>query len=120
MTTVMWGSWVEINPKTAASLGIADGDLVEVATAHGSVQVPAVVYPAIRPDVIAIPFGQGHTAFGRYASGRGANAALLNPLGSVTDEGRILSARVSKVKGEAKLVRFGTELLERVENDRSR
>ncbi len=34
-------------------------------------------YPAIRPDTIAIPFGQGHTAFGRYAQGRGANLAKL-------------------------------------------
>jgi anaerobic selenocysteine-containing dehydrogenase len=31
------------------------------------------LYPAIRPDTIAIPFGQGHTAYGRYAEGRGAN-----------------------------------------------
>ena len=63
----MWGSWVEINPRTAASLGIADGDLVEVQHANGSVRVPAVLYPAIRPDVIAMPFGQGHTTYGRYA-----------------------------------------------------
>jgi anaerobic selenocysteine-containing dehydrogenase len=120
MTTVMWGSWVEINPKTAAALGIADGDLIEVATAHGSVQAPAVVYPAIRPDVIAIPFGQGHTGFGRYASGRGANAALLNPRGSIADQAAIVSARVSKIEGEAKLIRFGTELLERIETNRPR
>ena len=34
-------------------------------------------YPAIRPDTIAIPFGQGHSAYGRYAQGRGVNPALL-------------------------------------------
>jgi anaerobic selenocysteine-containing dehydrogenase len=53
MTSVIWGSWVEINPKTADSLGIADGDLVEVHTAEGSVRAPAVLYPPIRPEVIA-------------------------------------------------------------------
>jgi anaerobic selenocysteine-containing dehydrogenase len=120
MTAVMWGGWVEINPKTAASLGIGDGDLVEVATVHGSAHLPAIVYPAIRPDVIAMPCGQGHTAYGRYAEGRGANAALLNPLGKDTGQTAPVPARVSKVEGKAKLVRFGTELLERIETDRSR
>ena len=120
MTSVMWGGWVEINPKTAASLGIGDGDLVEVATAHGSARLPAIIYPAIRPDVIAVPYGQGHTAHGRYAEGRGANAALLNPLKEGTEQTTPVSARVTKIEGEAKLIRFGTELLERIETDRSR
>ena len=39
--------------------------------------MPVYKYPAIRPDVIAIPFGQGHTAYGRFAAGRGANPADL-------------------------------------------
>src|SRR5512139_3894981 len=36
MTTVVWDSWVEINPKTAADLGINFGDLVEVTSPQGS------------------------------------------------------------------------------------
>jgi anaerobic selenocysteine-containing dehydrogenase len=120
LTSVMWGSWVEINPKTAASLGITDGDLVEVRTREGAVTVPVVLYPAIRPDVVAMPYGQGHTAGGRYASGRGANAALLNPFASITGEAMTVRAAVSKVAGEAKLIRFGTELLERIETHRPR
>jgi menaquinone reductase, molybdopterin-binding-like subunit len=113
MTSVMWGSWVEINPKTAASLGIADGDLVEVSTEHGSVRVPAVAYPAIRPDVIAIPYGQGHTTFGRYGSGRGVNPTVLNPDGRGTVE-----AKITKVEGKANLIRFGTDLWQELEKKR--
>jgi anaerobic selenocysteine-containing dehydrogenase len=120
MTGVMWGSWVEINPKTAAALGIADGDLVEVATRHGSVRAPAVLYPAIRPDVIAMPFGQGHTAYGRYAKDRGANAALLFPQARTGSPPPTIPAKVSKSAGEANLIRFGTDLLEKIETDRSR
>jgi hypothetical protein len=41
------------------------------------VEVSVYQYPAIRPDTIAIPFGQGHTAYGRYAEGRGTNLADL-------------------------------------------
>ena len=121
MTGVMWGSWVEINPKTAASLGIADGDLVEVTTQHGSVRAPAVLYPAIRPDTIAMPFGQGHTAYGRYAKNRGANAALLLPPSHSNEQVETsVRAKITKAAGEANLIRFGTDLLEKIENDRSR
>ena len=121
MTGVMWGSWVEINPKTAASLGIADGDLVEVTTQHGSVRAPAVIYPAIRPDTIAMPFGQGHTAYGRYAKNRGASAGLLLSPVQINAKVEIsIRAKITKAAGEANLIRFGTDLLEKIENDRSR
>ncbi len=75
MTTVMWNTWVEINPETAHELGIENDDVVKIVSEAGEVEVPVYLYPAIRPDVIAMPFGQGHTAYGRYAQGRGANPA---------------------------------------------
>jgi anaerobic selenocysteine-containing dehydrogenase len=77
MTTVVWDSWVELNPTTAAELGVSFGDLVEVTSPQGSIRVPAVIYPGIRPDMAAIPLGQGHTEMGRYAKGRGANPLTL-------------------------------------------
>ena len=117
MTSVMWGSWVEINPRTAASLGIQDGDLVEISSPHATMRAAAVVYPAIRPDVVAIPRGQGHTAHGRYAKGRGANVAQMMP--AATDSGpETVRVKASKVAGDAKLIRFGTELLEHMETKR--
>ncbi|HJQ70861.1 MAG TPA: molybdopterin-dependent oxidoreductase [Blastocatellia bacterium] len=119
MTSVMWGSWVEINPKTADSLGVKDGDTVEVATPHGSLRAPAVIYPAIRPDTIAMPYGRGHKGFGRYASNRGANAALLDPFtlrpGPFPNTVR---ANVTKVAGESVLARFGTTLPRHAETER--
>ncbi len=76
-TTVMWNSWVEINPHTAKELGLHDDDVVEIHSPFGTVEVSVYLYPAIHPNVIAIPFGQGHTAYGRYAEGRGINPATL-------------------------------------------
>jgi menaquinone reductase, molybdopterin-binding-like subunit len=73
LSTGMWGTWVEINPRAAANLQIEQGDLVEVASPHGKVRAPALLSPGIAPEVIAIPVGQGHEEYGRYASGRGAN-----------------------------------------------
>jgi len=119
LTSVMWGSWVEINPKTAASLGIRDGDLVEVTNEHGSVQAPAALYPGIRPDVVAMPFGQGHSALGRYARSRGANpAALIPPPRYGPPLETTFRVKVSKVDGKAELIRFGTDLQEQMEKRR--
>jgi molybdopterin-containing oxidoreductase family iron-sulfur binding subunit len=73
MTSVVYGSWAELNPATAAELGIREGDVLEVESPVGSVRVPALVFPAIRPGVIAMPIGQGHAAYGRYAKDRGVN-----------------------------------------------
>jgi len=76
-TTVMWNTWVEMNPETAHELGIENDDVIEITSEAGVVRAPVYLYPAIRPDVIAMPFGQGHAAnaYGRFAQDRGANPA---------------------------------------------
>lgn len=114
MTGVIWGSWVEINPQTANKLGVADGDLVEVETPHGSLKAPAVVYAAIRPEVIAMPFGQGHASMGRYAENRGANPATINPVAAaLLSDTAAVRAKITKLSEQAGLIRFGTTLPER-------
>jgi len=84
MTTVQWGMWVELNPKTAISLGVSDNDVVRVESPHGALEAPCVIYPGIRPDVIAIPIGQGHRDYGRFAQAvNGSNPLTL--VAPVTD-----------------------------------
>ena len=77
LTSAMWSSWIEINPTTAARLGISAGDIVEVTSPQGTLRTAAVISPGIAPDVVAMPAGQGHTTFTRYASGRGENPVDL-------------------------------------------
>ena len=115
LSTVMWGTWVEINPKTAQKLGVEQDDLVEVRSQHGKLLAPALVSPGIAFDVVAMPMGQGHENFSRYASGRGANpVAILAPM--QVAETRSLAwastrVQVSKV-GKAKLALFSGGLFE--------
>jgi anaerobic selenocysteine-containing dehydrogenase len=81
LSTAMWSSWIEINPTTGARLGIQQGDLVEVSSQAGTLRAAAVLSPGIAPDLLAMPVGQGHDNFGRYATGRGANPfSILAPI----------------------------------------
>lgn len=97
-TTVMWNTWVEINPKTAEELGIEDDDIVRIVSQAGPVEASVYRYPGIRPDTIAMPFGQGHTAYGIYAQGRGSNPADI--LGANFNEAGDLAFAGMKVKVE--------------------
>ena len=97
-TTVMWNTWVEMNPVTAHELGIENDDVVKIVSEAGELEVAVYVYPAIRPDTIAIPFGQGHTAYGRYAEKRGVNPVDL--LGQHFNEAGDLAFAGMKVKVE--------------------
>src|SRR5207244_10079557 len=42
MSTARWSSWVEINPRTAARLGIGDGGVVETGAGQGEVEAAPV------------------------------------------------------------------------------
>lgn len=110
LSTAMWGTWVEIHPATAGRLKIRQGDLVEVASLHGKIQAPAILSPGIAPNVIAVPVGQGHETYTRYASGRGANpVAILAP--KAEPETGSLAWAATRVKisrvGEGQLILFG-------------
>lgn len=113
MTSICWGSWVEINPNTAAKLAIKEGDWVWVESAHGKIKIAAVIFPGAMPNVVNIPVGQGHEAYGRYAQGRGANplaivARLCEPV-SGAPAWAATRVKVYKAGGTARLAKFGLD-----------
>jgi anaerobic selenocysteine-containing dehydrogenase len=123
MTSGMWSSWVEINPQTAARLGIAQGDLVEITSQHGTLRSAAYLSPGIAPDVVAMPAGQGHENYTRYASGRGENPVeLLAPMTEETTGAlawaatRVKIARVGAADG--RLILFAGGMREHEERGR--
>jgi anaerobic selenocysteine-containing dehydrogenase len=97
-TTVLWNTWVEMNPKTAEELGIEDQDVIRVSSPAGEIEATVYKYPGIRPDTIGMPFGQGHSAYGRFAQGRGANPADL--MGQNLNEAGDLAFAGTKVNVE--------------------
>jgi molybdopterin-containing oxidoreductase family iron-sulfur binding subunit len=83
ISKVVWDSWAEIHPDTAEKNSIGNGDLIRVSSLHGSLELRAVLFKGVHRDAIAIPLGQGHEAYGRYAKGLGVNP--LSILNATTD-----------------------------------
>jgi anaerobic selenocysteine-containing dehydrogenase/Fe-S-cluster-containing dehydrogenase component len=92
VSQIVWDSWIEIHPNTAAKLGLqqdykstylfAGINVIEVSTPNGSFEVSAHITPMVMPGVLAIPIGQGHSAYGRYARDRGVNLWSFLPEGA--------------------------------------
>jgi len=113
MVTGSWGTWVELNPETAAKLGVQNDDLVKIIAPHGEIVAIVYLFPAIRPDVVAVPLGQGHSASGRYAANVGANIIGLLP--AATDESGNWVWGSTRVKIE--VLTGQRQVLPRIENN---
>ena len=69
MSTLAWQSWVDLSPATAQALEVAPGDVVEVTGPTGAVRAPVRVTAEVADNAVALAFGQGHTALGRWRPG---------------------------------------------------
>ncbi|MFF7403111.1 molybdopterin oxidoreductase family protein [Streptomyces murinus] len=50
------GPFVELHPRLAQRLGVADGDRLTLTTRRGRATAPARITPGIRPDTVFMPF----------------------------------------------------------------
>ena len=73
MAGIGWETLVEINSETAKLLKLRDGQLVWVESAFQKIRAKIKLSEGVHPDVIAIPFGQGHTSYGKWQQGIGVN-----------------------------------------------
>ncbi len=79
MTQAVWDAWVEVPAETAAKLGIAQGDVVRVASPHGAIELPAYVSSTIHAQAVAIPMGHRYAGYHvpRYVA---APSMAMNPM----------------------------------------
>jgi anaerobic selenocysteine-containing dehydrogenase len=68
-----WTTLAEINSATAASLGLKDGKEVWVESAFHKIKARVKFSEGVHPGVIAMASGQGHSSYGRWQKGLGAN-----------------------------------------------
>ncbi len=77
VTKTVWGTWAEIHPDTAAKLNIKTNDQIEIKTDKAKIVTSAFVWEGVARNTVAVPIGEGHTKYGRFASGVGANVLPL-------------------------------------------
>jgi anaerobic selenocysteine-containing dehydrogenase/Fe-S-cluster-containing dehydrogenase component len=99
ITQVTWGGWVEMHPDDARRLSLSKDDLIAITSPQGTVTVPVLPIYSVPPGRVALPIGQGHSHFGRFADALPDNPLRLLPIGSDA-QGRI-AAREFKVSVSA-------------------
>jgi anaerobic selenocysteine-containing dehydrogenase/Fe-S-cluster-containing dehydrogenase component len=102
ITQAVWGAWAEIHPTTAKKFGIEHKDLAILRTEDGETHVPVFVTDYVHEGIVAVPQGQGHSSYGRYAKsvGRGSLYSLLpKKLADKTDVIPLLGTAVKVIRG---------------------
>jgi len=77
ISKVSWSNLAALSPRRAAALGLADGDVVEVRTAGGAIELPVLAQPGLPDQVVAVAVGHGRARAGRIAAGHGADGWAL-------------------------------------------
>lgn len=84
---------IELHPRLAAKLGIADGDWTTAATRRGTITLKAMVVTSIRPDTIFIPY--------HWPGKKSANqltVAAQDPISKIPQY-KVCGCRVTKAAG---------------------
>lgn len=66
--------WVSMNPETADTHGVSEGERIDIESRRGEIgSVKVHLSGTVAPGVIAVPLGFGHECYTEYASGKGVN-----------------------------------------------
>ena len=77
LSMVAWQTPVLMHPETAVDFKVKTGDLVSLQQEGETLQGPVYAWEGIRPGVIVMAAGQGHTGLGRFARQKGSNPFRL-------------------------------------------
>ncbi|MEU4892629.1 bifunctional nitrate reductase/sulfite reductase flavoprotein subunit alpha [Streptomyces sp. NPDC044780] len=87
--------FVEVHPRDAAELGLAEEDSVEIASRRGRAVLPAVVTDRVRPGCCFAPF-HWNDLFGEYLSINAVTSDAVDPL-SFQPEFKVCAVALTKV-----------------------
>jgi len=124
LSTVTWQTWIELNDTTANRLGVKEGDILRIESSKDSIRAIAYPSPAVPPDTVSIPFGQGRKYGSDYATDRPGNESsnvmdilettAVHGTGSLAWAGTRVrvtktgeSVSISKLEGNVRAVEIG-------------
>ncbi len=76
------GPFVEIHHDDAARLDIEEGDLVQISSRRGTIQLPARLKDSVSPGMVFVPFHWGDL----YGPGNSANYLTISAIGRVAKQ----------------------------------
>src|SRR5262249_32639265 len=74
--------FVEINPVDAERLGLQEGELVQISSRRGTVQLPARLSSGVAVGMVFVPFHWGDL----YGEGNAANYLTISAIGRVAKQ----------------------------------
>jgi len=63
------GSYIEINPATAAKFGVSDGEMLKVSSRRGSIKVKAKISSRVKGNIVFVPFHFAEAAANTLTNG---------------------------------------------------
>jgi Fe-S-cluster-containing dehydrogenase component/anaerobic selenocysteine-containing dehydrogenase len=82
MTKLVWGNAALLSPATARELGIAGGDLIELARNGRTLEIAAQIQPGHADKSISLSLGYGRKKCGRVGRNVGFNSGALRVAGA--------------------------------------
>ncbi|HEX2866275.1 MAG TPA: molybdopterin-dependent oxidoreductase [Ignavibacteriales bacterium] len=97
---ISWNSWIDIHPALAGKYNLNSNDFLEVEAGNVKFKAPVNVTEIAEENTLCLPFGQGHTALGSDARGRGVNAYAIS---GVNMSNPITGIKIAKAGGSMHL-----------------
>jgi ferredoxin-nitrate reductase len=86
--------FVEIHPDDAAQLGVSEGDLVQLSTRRGTIQLPARLHDGLTRGMVFVPFHWGDL----YSPGNATNYLTISATGRIAKQPELKFCAVSLEK----------------------
>jgi molybdopterin-containing oxidoreductase family iron-sulfur binding subunit len=83
LTQLTWDNAALLGPATAARLGVATGEVVQIRIGARAVDAPVCVLPTQAEDTVTLPLGYGRRAAGNVGNAIGFNAYVVRTLAAL-------------------------------------
>ncbi len=91
------GPFIEVSPADAEGLAVADGELLQVSSRRGTVQLPARVSDSVPAGMVFVPFHWGDL----FGEGNAANYLTISAIGRVAKQPELKFCAVNLEKVQA-------------------
>jgi molybdopterin-containing oxidoreductase family iron-sulfur binding subunit len=119
VSQVAWQTVAWIHPEVMEKNGWSDGNDVVISTFDGDIKAQAYGCSGVHPDAVAIQLGQGHTRYGRFARGQGADPVPLIEADVEPVSGSpVYMAAIGRMAGAGQTVPLATTSGSRIQYDR--